>query len=84
MIEENRGFIGTKTSLSKFNGSDSSYSIGIFDSKTAITQSDKLELFKYCELGLAGSNISSSNGMSIFLVNSSLSYKSIRLLLCNT
>lgn len=66
MIEEKRGFIGKKTSLSKEKTLEFSISIGIFDSKTTITDRDKFELFKYCEPGLAGlSQYISSISMSI-------------------
>lgn len=53
MMEENRGLTGRKTSWSMDKVGESS--MGISDSKTPKTLTDKAELLKYCPVGLTGS-----------------------------
>jgi hypothetical protein len=73
MMEEKRGLMGRKTWLS--NEMAWASLIGTSDSKTARIEIDKTELFKYCPLGLTGSNTSSFN--SIISFTDHLAWKAI-------
>lgn len=62
IIEEKRELMGKNVSPRQERVCDSS--IGISVSKTPIIVRDNTELFRYCPVGLTGSNISSSNSIS--------------------
>jgi hypothetical protein len=64
MMEEKRRLMGRKTCVSKEMAWASL--IGISDSKTVRIEIDKTELFKYCPLGLTGSNTSSFKSIIFF------------------
>ena len=62
MMEEKRGLMGRKTSLSSEKAWASIMVMGISNSRTARMEMDKIELLKYCPVGLTGSiTISSSS-----------------------
>jgi hypothetical protein len=56
MMEEKRGLIGRKRSLS--NGIARESSNGSSNSKTAMIEIDRTELFRNCPEGLTGSDVS--------------------------
>jgi hypothetical protein len=63
MMEEKRGLMGRKTSLTK--GIVFESSMGTSVSKTPRTETFRAELLKYCEEGLTGSKASSSFSKTI-------------------
>lgn len=63
MMEEKRGLMGRKTSLTK--GISSESSMGTSVSKTPRTETFRAELLKYCAEGLTGSKASSSFSKTI-------------------
>lgn len=58
MMEEKRGLMGRKISFS--NGIASESSKGTSNSKIARMEIDRVELLKYCPIGLTGSATTSS------------------------
>ena len=82
MMDEKRGLMGRKTSLSKDKTSTSVMLIGISNSKTPIIHTDNTELLKYWAVGLTGSTSIPSNSIN-FVVNNSLSSSHLRSLILN-
>ena len=63
MTEEKRGLTGRNTSLSNDMACTLLLVIGTSISKTVRIDTDNTELFKYCPVGLTGSNPSSNSIM---------------------
>ena len=82
MMDEKRGLMGRKTSLSKDKASASLMLIGIANSKTPRIHRDNTELLKYWPVGLTGSASIPSNSIN-FVINNSLSSSHLRRLILN-